>query len=63
MNEDEPKPTLVMWQADIEAMLALAWTKKHWGETLSQEAEDFVQMVEQACLSEYSLQTWYPNRA
>ena len=47
----------------IEAMLGLAWSKKHWGETLSQEAEDFLKMVEQACLSEYSLQTWYPNRA
>ena len=47
----------------IEAMLGLAWIKNDRGQTLSQEAEDFVQMVEQACLSEYSLQTWYPNRA
>ena len=47
----------------VEAILGLAWVKNDRGQTLSPEAEDFVNMVEQACLSEYSLQTWYPNRA
>ena len=47
----------------MEAMLGLAWIKNHQGQTLSPEAEDFVNMIEQACLSEFSLQTWYPNHA
>ena len=47
----------------VEAILGLAWVKNDRGQTLSPEAEDFVNMLEQACLSEFSLQTWYPNRA
>ena len=47
----------------IEAVLGLTWAMKAQGETLSVAAEDFVQLLEQACLSEYSLQTWYPKRA
>ena len=47
----------------VEAILGLAWVMNERGPTLSPEAEDFVKIVEQACLSEYSLQTWYPNRA
>ena len=47
----------------IEAVLGLAWAMKARGETLSHVAEDIVQLLEQACLSEYSLQTWYPSGA
>ena len=47
----------------IEAVLGLAWDMKARRETLSHAAEDFVQLLEQACLSEYSLQTWYPSGA
>ena len=43
----------------IEALLGLAWAKKHRGETLLPKQDDFVQMIEQLTLSEYSLQTWY----
>ena len=58
----------VMWMSNketvgdlVEAILGLAWIKNDRGETLSLEAEDFVKMVEQACLSEYALRVWYPN--
>ena len=47
----------------LEAILGLAWVMNERGQTLSPVAEDFLHIVEQACLSEYSLQTWYPNRA
>ena len=47
----------------LEAILGLAWVMNERGQTLSPVAEDFLQIVEQSCLSEYSLQTWYPNRA
>ena len=47
----------------LEAILGLAWVMNERGQTLSPVAEDFLQILEQACLSEYSLQTWYPNRA
>ena len=47
----------------LEAILGLAWVMNERGQTLSPVAEDFVRIVEQACLSEYSLHTWYPNRA
>ena len=47
----------------VEAILGLVWVMNDRGQTLSLVAEDFVKIVEQACLSEYSLQTWYPNRA
>ena len=46
----------------IEAVLGLAWAMKAREESLSHGAENFVQLLEQACLSEYSLQTWYPKR-
>ena len=46
----------------LEAILGLAWIKNDRGETLSPEAEDFINMVEQACLSEYALGVYYPNQ-
>ena len=45
----------------VEAILGLAWVKNDRGETLSLELQDFVKIVEQACLSEYALRVWYPN--
>ena len=45
----------------VEAILGLAWTKVDLGETLGPEAEDFVKIVEQACLSEYLLRLYYTN--
>ena len=57
----------VMWMSNketvgdlVEAVLGLAWTKVDMGETLGPEAEDFVKIVEQACLSEYLLRLYYP---
>ena len=56
----------VMWMSNketvgdlVEAVLGLAWTKVDLGETLGPEAEDFVKIVEQACLSEYLLRLYY----
>ena len=43
----------------IEALLGLTWVKKDRGETIPPEMDDFVQMLEQLSLMEYSLQTWY----
>ena len=45
----------------IEAVLGLTWAMKAREETLSPGAEDFVQLLEQAILCVYSLQTWYPG--
>ena len=47
----------------IEAFFGLAWAMKDRGINLSQEGWDFVQMLEQACLSENTLRRWYPKRA
>ena len=43
----------------VEAILGLAWTKSDRGKRISPEAEDFVKMLEQACLSDYLLGLYY----
>ena len=47
----------------IEAILGWAWVMKDLGIALGPEGEDFVQFLEQACLSEYTLRTWYGKGA